>query len=189
MRPLKLLWYTMTHPKRFVKLLLNFKWSSNLVIFLVMQTYDNAMKLVLKKTWMGRRMKILNSSHKPVPAYIDIGQRVMEQYAELAGGVAQNILLEVLFNRPTTAHILGGCPMGESAETGVIDPDFRVFGYPRFHIIDGSVLQGNPGVNPSLTITALAEYAVSRIPEKPGNVNVKLMDQPNCREPEKVEEQ
>jgi cholesterol oxidase len=84
-------------------------------------------------------------------------------------GVPQNILLEVFFNRPTTAHILGGCPMSENAEAGVVDNEFRVHGYPDFYITDGSVIQGNIGVNPSLTITAMAEYCMSRIPSKNGN--------------------
>ncbi|MCU0457194.1 MAG: GMC family oxidoreductase, partial [Bacteroidales bacterium] len=79
-----------------------------------------------------------------------------------------NILLEVLFNRPTTAHILGGCPMSETIEAGVIGKDFKVHGYPEMYITDGSVIQGNIGVNPSLTITAVAEYAMSLIPEKAG---------------------
>jgi len=175
-RPFKLLWKTLVHPRLFIKILFNLKWSSKLVIFLVMQGYDNAMQLVWTKTRWGGRMKIVNTHHKPVPAYIDIGQKVMERYADLSGGIAQNILLEVFFNRPTTAHILGGCPMGETAETGVIDPHFRVFGYPKLYVVDGSVVQGNPGVNPSLTITAMAEYAMSHIPEKPGNTNTALKE-------------
>ena len=83
-------------------------------------------------------------------------------------GVPQNILLEVFFDRPTTAHILGGCPMSENRETGVVDHELRVHGYPDFYITDGSVIQGNIGVNPSLTITAMAEYCMSCIPSKNG---------------------
>ena len=135
-----------------------------------MQTVDNAMKMVWKNTLFGGKMKIDNSGNKKVPAFIPIGQEVMERYAGKVAGVPQNILLEVFFNRPTTAHILGGCPMSENAETGVVDKHLKVHGYPDFYIIDGSVIQGNIGVNPSLTITALAEYCMSYIPSKEGTV-------------------
>jgi cholesterol oxidase len=113
-------------------------------------------------------MVIDNRGNRRVPAYIDVGQKVMEKYALKSGGTSQNILLEVLFNRPTTAHILGGCPMSEDAGNGVVDNRLAVHGYPRFYIADGSVIQGNIGVNPSLTITAMAEYCMSNIPSEEG---------------------
>ena len=75
-----------------------------------------------------------------------------------------SMLPETLFNIPTTAHILGGCCMGDSRETGVIDHQHRVFGYDGLYVVDGSAVSANPGVNPSLTITALAERAMSKIP-------------------------
>jgi len=78
-------------------------------------------------------------------------------------------LLEVFFDRPTTAHILGGCPMSENVDSGVIDKNLSVHGYPNFYVTDGSVIQGNIGVNPSLTITAMAEYCMSKIPPKDGS--------------------
>jgi cholesterol oxidase len=159
---------TFTHPRMFLKTVFNFRWSTKTVIFLVMQTVDNSMKMVWKNNFFGGRMKIDNSGHKKVPAFIPIGQKVMERYAEKVKGVPQNILLEVLFNRPTTAHILGGCPMSDTSETGVVDKDLKVHDYPNFFIADGSVIQGNIGVNPSLTITAMAEYCMSRIPSKEG---------------------
>jgi len=159
---------TITHPWQFLKTFFNFKWSSRLVIFLVMQSVDNAMKMIWQNTVLGGKMKIDNSGQKRVPAYIPVGQEVMERYAKKVSGVPQNILLEVLFDRPTTAHILGGCPMSETSETGVINSDLKVHGYPDFYIIDGSVIQGNIGVNPSLTITAVSEYAMDKIPLKEG---------------------
>jgi Choline dehydrogenase and related flavoproteins len=167
-RTLGLIKKTITHPIQFLKTVFNFKWSTGMVIFLVMQTIDNAMKMVWKRTIFGGSMKIDNSGHKRVPAYIPVGQEVMERYARKVTGIPQNILLEVFFDRPTTAHILGGCPMSESAATGVVDKDLKVFGYPEFYIMDGSVVQGNIGVNPSLTITAMAEYGMNRIPSKDG---------------------
>jgi cholesterol oxidase len=133
-----------------------------------MQTVDNGMRMVWKKTVTGGKMKIENTGQKKVPAYIPVGQEVMERYSLKVNGIPQNILLEIFFNRPTTAHILGGCPMSESPETGFVDKGFKVHGYPDFYITDGSVIQGNIGVNPSLTITAIAEYAMSMIKEKDG---------------------
>jgi cholesterol oxidase len=167
-RSFKLLIKTITHPLSFLKTVFNFKWSSSGVIFLVMQTTDNEMKMVWKKGIFGGKMKIDNSGNKKVPAYIEIGQEVMERYALRTKGVSQNILLEVLFNRPTTAHILGGCPMSDGPSEGVVDKNLRVHNYPNFYITDGSVIQGNIGVNPSLTITAVAEYCMNSIPKKEG---------------------
>jgi len=148
-----------------------------MVIFLTMQTVDNAMRMVWEKGIFGGKMKIDNSGQKKVPAYIPVGQEVMERYSEKVNGVAQNILLEVFFNRPTTAHILGGCPMSESAETGMVDKNLKVHGYPDFYITDGSVIQGNIGVNPALTITALSEYAMSKIPGKEDSVTTDISKQ------------
>ncbi len=176
-RSWKLLKKSITHPVQFIKTLFNFKWSTNMVIFLTMQTIDNAMKMRWKKTLFGGKMKIDNRGQKKVPAYIPIGQEVMERYAKKVRGVAQNILLEVFFNRPTTAHILGGCPMSETADTGVVDKNLMVHGYPNMLIADGSVVQGNIGVNPSLTITAIAEYAMSMIAKKDGAGETELSSQ------------
>jgi len=161
-----LLMKTISHPWLFLKTVFNFSWSTRTVIFLVMQSADNAMKMVWEKKFFGGKMKIDNSGHKKVPAFIPIGQEVMERYARKVTGVPQNILLEVFFNRPTTAHILGGCPMSENVENGVVDNELKVHGYPDFYITDGSVIQGNIGVNPSLTITAMAEYSMSMVPSK-----------------------
>ncbi|MGC1389624.1 MAG: GMC family oxidoreductase [Bacteroidales bacterium] len=159
---------TITHPRMFLKTVFNFTWSTRTVIFLVMQTTDNAMKMVWKKGIFGGKMKIDNRGNKKVPAFIPVGQEVMERYAKKVAGIPQNILFEVFFNRPTTAHILGGCPMSDSIETGVVDKHLKVHGYPGFYITDGSVIQGNIGVNPSLTITAMAEYSMTGIPSKEG---------------------
>jgi cholesterol oxidase len=168
-RTLLLFKKSITHPYLFLKTVFNFNWSSNMVIFLVMQSADNAMRMVWKNNIFGGKMKIDNRGQKRVPAYIAIGQEVMERYAKKVSGIAQNILLEVFFDRPTTAHILGGCPMSESVDNGVVDENLKVHGYPDFYITDGSVIQGNIGVNPSLTITAMAEYCMSKIPAKQGS--------------------
>ncbi len=176
-RSWKLMKKTITHPVQFIKTVFNFKWSTNMVILLTMQTIDNAMRMKWKETLFGGKMKIENRGQKKVPSYIPVGQEVMERYARKVNGIAQNILLEVLFDRPTTAHILGGCPMSESAESGVVDNNLKVHGYPDFYITDGSVIQGNIGVNPSLTITAMAEYAMSMIARKDGTSESELSSQ------------
>ncbi len=168
-RVVKWLMRVITRPRRFFRFLFGRNWSSQTLILLVMQTLDNNMSMCWKKGLFGGRMMIRNDTEKKVPAYIPAGQEVMNALAEEYGGTPQNILLEVLFNRPTTAHILGGAPMGENATEGVIDPRFRVFGYPGMYITDGTAIQANIGVNPSFTIAAQAEYAMSLIPAKEGN--------------------
>ena len=86
--------------------------------------------------------------------------------AKQINGVPMSSVTEVMLDVPTTAHILGGCAMGESAQTGVIDTSNQVFGHPGLYVIDGSMIGANLGVNPSLTITAMAERAMSLVPEK-----------------------
>jgi cholesterol oxidase len=104
----------------------------------------------------------------PNPTYIDAGNKAAEWIAQKTGGVAQSGFLEATANIPTTAHILGGVAIGSDAEHGVVDRDQRLFGYQNLLVCDGSVMPANPGVNPSLTITAMTELAMSKIPEKGG---------------------
>ncbi len=176
-RSWKLFVKTIKHPFLFLKTVFNFSWSSNTVILLVMQSTDNAMRMIWKKRLLGGKMKPDNRGNRKVPAYIPVGQEVMERYARKASGIPQNILLEVFFNRPTTAHVLGGCPMSDSITTGVIDQNLKVHGYPDFYITDGSVIQGNIGVNPSLTITAVSEYCMSKIPPKLNSISTDISKQ------------
>ena len=89
-----------------------------------------------------------------------------EKYSEIVNGKPMALLTETVFGIPTTAHILGGSPMGADSSEGVIDRDNRIFGYENMFICDGSMISANPGVNPSLTITALSERAMSKIPRK-----------------------
>ena len=154
------------HPILTLRTFFDFEFGSRSIILLVMQTIDNSLKLKLKKTIFGRVLSFKTDENNGVPAYIDIGQKVMKRYAEKVGGVPMNAVTEIAFNMSTTAHIIGGCPMGETIENGVVNPDFKVFGYENMYILDGSIIQGNLGVNPSLTITALSEYAMSYINDK-----------------------
>jgi cholesterol oxidase len=97
---------------------------------------------------------------------VDGSHELTRDFAKRINGVALGSLGENLLNLPTTAHILGGAPMGKSPEEGVVDENFAVHNYPGLYIIDGSIMPANPGVNPSLTITALAEYAMSKVEAK-----------------------
>lgn len=90
------------------------------------------------------------------------------RFADQTGGIPSASVNESLLNIPLTAHILGGCPFGQSADEGVIDLDCQVHNYPGLYVVDGATVPANPGVNPSLTITAIAEYAMSRVPPKEG---------------------
>lgn len=176
LRIMKLLFNILKNPFRFLKLLFDKKWAEKSIIFLVMQSLDSSMKMVYKR-FPFFRISIRNKKENRVPAYIDVGQQVMHRYANKVNGISQNALTEILFNMSSTAHILGGCPMGRTKEEGVVNEKFEVFGNPNMYILDGSIMPCNLGVNPALTITALSEYAMSLIPEKEGNTNRPLDEQ------------
>lgn len=154
------------HPILFFRMAFNSNWAENTVVFLVMQTLDNKMQFILKKWPFRKKLTLSNHHHQKVESYIPIGQNVMRQFAKKANAHPQNSTLEILFNVPSTAHILGGSPMGTGIKNGTVNSNFEVHNYPNMYILDGSVIQGNLGVNPSFTITALAEFAMSKIPEK-----------------------
>jgi cholesterol oxidase len=101
---------------------------------------------------------------KPNPTFIEAGNRAAQWLAEKTGGIAQSMVLEAAANIPTTAHILGGAVIGRDAASGVVDRRNHVFGYRNLLVCDGAAMPANPGVNPSLTITALTEHAMSHIP-------------------------
>jgi len=107
-------------------------------------------------------------SGKSAPAFIQEANDAARAYAKVSNGVPLNSLIESVMNMSVTAHILGGCPIGKDAESGVIDTRHEVFGYPGLYVIDGSAIPANVGVNPSLTITAMAERAAVLMPPKDG---------------------
>lgn len=174
LRTLKMLWNMVKNPLQTLKVYAQKDHAKNAIFLLVMQSYDNAMKMVWKKGILGSAMRMVNSSAQRVPAYINIGQEVLKRYAQKVGGKPMNATTEIVLNMSSTAHILGGCPMGKTANEGVVDENFAVHGYPNMYIADGSVIPCNLGVNPSLTITALSEYAMAQIPQKPGNTQKTL---------------
>ncbi|OHX65501.1 GMC oxidoreductase [Flammeovirga pacifica] len=177
-RFVKLLGNILTNPLDFIRSTFKIhKWGENSLILLVMQSVEESLKLQWKKGIFGYNLSFDSKNSFAVPAYIDIGQKVMHQYAKKVDGVALNALSEIAFNTPMTAHILGGCNMGESSDEGVVNERFEVNNYPNMYVLDGSIIPCNLGVNPSLTITSLSEYAMSLIPEKEGNKNTPLDQQ------------
>lgn len=141
-------------------------WSERTIIALVMQTHDNSITTYTKRGLTGRRKLTSRQGHgAPNPAFIEPGHRAVQLMAEEMGGTPGGTIGEP-FNVPLTAHFMGGCAIGESAETGVVDPYQRLYGHPGLHIADGSTITANLGVNPSLTITAQTERAMSYWPNK-----------------------
>jgi cholesterol oxidase len=141
-------------------------WSERTVIALVMQTHDNSITTFTKRGITGRRRLTSRQGHgAPNPAFIEPGHRAVQMMAEEMGGTPGGTIGEP-FNVPLTAHFMGGCAIGDSPETGVIDPFQRLYGHEGLHVVDGSAITANLGVNPSLTITAQAERALSFWPNK-----------------------
>jgi cholesterol oxidase len=164
-RPLKLLAQLVRHPGRLAKILFAKHWSRRTIILLVMQTLDNAIALRPRKGPFGAFwLQTEQDPERPNPTFIPIANQAAEWFAKRTGGIAQSSVTEALFNIPSTAHILGGAVIAPDAEQGVVDADQRVFGYENLLVCDGSAIPANVGVNPSLTITALAEHAMSRVP-------------------------
>jgi len=164
-RPVKLLGAAARHPVRLLKLSWPRGWSRRTVIVLVMQSLDNAIALRAKRTRRGGvRLKTEQDPARPNPTFIPVANQFAAWLAERTGGIAQSSVMEAMANIPTTAHILGGAVIGADASSGVIDARQRVFGYGNLLVCDGSAIPANVGVNPSLTITALAEHAMSHVP-------------------------
>ncbi len=164
-RPLKWLAQVVQHPIRFLKTLWPVGWSQRSVLLLVMQTLDNAIEFRPVRRWFGAGVKLKTRQDPlhPNPTYIAAANRAAQWLQDETGGTAQSAILEALANIPNTAHLLGGAVIGRDASTGVVDHRLRAFGYRNLLVCDGSAMPANPGVNPSLTITALAEYAMAQV--------------------------
>jgi len=161
-RQLRFLGQVARHPLAFLRSLSVRRWSERTIILLVMQSHDNALRLRLR----GGRLVSSQGDGEPSPSYIPAANEAAKLTAEEIGGRAGSSLNEVLLDVPTTAHILGGACVGDSPETGVVDEYHRVFSDPGLHVVDGSSVSANLGVNPSLTITAQAERALAHWPAK-----------------------
>jgi cholesterol oxidase len=130
---------------------------------------DNRLRLRLGRslfTLFRRGLVSEPAEEQPVPPRIDIAHRITRDFASKANAVAGTSISESLMDMESSAHPIGGCPFGRDASEGVIGLDCQVHNYPGLYVVDGSIMPANPGVNPSLTITALAEYAMSCVPPK-----------------------
>ena len=152
-------------PSLFIKILNVRRWSERTVIALVMQNVDSSIKVFMKRGLFGNKLSSTNDSDRPNATYIPAANETVKEIAENYGGIPAGTVGD-LIGAPFTAHFVGGCVIGNEARNGVIDPYNRVFNYPTLHIVDGSTITANLGVNPSLTITAQAERAFAMWPNK-----------------------
>lgn len=168
-RLLRFLRWALRHPVDFAKALILPGWAHNVTILLVMQHADNRMRFRIGRSLFTLFRRGLVAEKEPgyeIHAHVKGSHELTRDFARRTNGVALGSLGENLLGMPTTAHILGGAPIGRNAAEGVVKKNFEVHNYPGLYIIDGSIMPANPGVNPSLTITALAEYAMSKIAKK-----------------------
>ena len=153
------------HPALLLKIINVRKWSERTVIALVMQNVDSSIKVFRKRGFFGYRLSSQNDSEHPNATYIPAANETVKRIAQRYGGVPGGHIGD-LIGAPFTAHFVGGCVIGDSDKSGVIDPYHRVYHYPTLHVVDGSTITANLGVNPSLTITAQAERAFAMWPNK-----------------------
>ena len=168
-QPLKGLALALLHPLRtLAHVLWPFGWGKRTLLVGIMQTADNAIQLVGKRRWLGGGI-VVNSRpdpQRPLPKRYALVDQLSKWLGKQPGAVVRSGMNEILFNTPFTAHIMGGLVIGRDREQGVVNTRHEVFGYCGLLVCDGSVLPANPGVNPSLTITALTELAMTHIPRK-----------------------
>lgn len=141
------------------------RWSEQTIALLVMQTLDNSITTYTERGLFGRRMRTQQGVGEPNPTWIPAGHEVTRRVADKINGIPGGAWNDWA-NVPMTGHFIGGCVIGDSAETGVVDAYQRLYGYPGLHVVDGSVISANLGVNPALTITAQAERAMAHWPNK-----------------------
>ena len=168
MRFAKTLWSIVIHPWDFLYAKFFSRWARFTTILLVMQTEENLTRIRLGHSFFtfGRKGLIIQNEKEHSAESLPLAHEISRTFAEKINGIPATSFTDSLFNFPTTAHLMGGVPFGTDESNGVIDLNFQVFNYPGLHVIDGSVMPANPGVNPSLTIAALAEYAMSKIGSK-----------------------
>ncbi len=173
-RPLRFVATVLRHPVHTARSLSVRRWSERTVILLVMQSVDNSLRVVRKRGLLGARLTTTQGHGSPNPTYIPAANDAARRVAAMVGGHAESSIPEALLGIPTTAHFIGGCTIGPDPDRGVIDPYHRAFGHPGLHVVDGATVTANLGVNPSLTITAMAERAMALWPNK---------DEPDPRPP------
>jgi cholesterol oxidase len=169
MRLLRFAGWILTHPLDFAKAMFLPNWAHNTTILLVMQHVDNRMKFRTGRSLFTLFRTGMVAEREPgyeITAQVAGSHEITREFARRTNGIPLGSIGENLLGLPTTAHILGGAPIGKDAAEGVVDESFQIHNYPGLYIIDGSIMPANPGVNPSLTITALAEYAMSKVDKK-----------------------
>jgi cholesterol oxidase len=177
-QPLHLLANMARHPVMALRSTRIRGWSRRTMILLVMQTLDNAMRLKVKRRWPNGNVVLTTEQDpgNPNPDKIPAAYRAAEWIQDKIGGTPQAVVMEALLSIPTTAHILGGAVIGRDSERGVVDRDHRAFGYQNLLVTDGAAVPANVGVNPSLTITALAERAMASVPPNPTAARTEIND-------------
>jgi len=151
-----------SHPIKWIRIYFVKDWEKQTQILLFMQTLNSTLRF--QKGWF--RMKTKMQSGKAPTAFIPEARQLVKDYSNIVNGEPVALSSETLLGIPTTAHILGGSVMGKGKDEGVIDKNNKIFGYENMYVCDGSMISANPGVNPSLTITAISERAMSKIPVK-----------------------
>src|SRR5690606_28421434 len=141
------------------------RWAEQSIVLLTMQTLDNSVTTYLRRRPWGLRMTTRQGEGEPNPEWIPVSHRIARSLAARLGGVPGGSVTD-LVGVPVTAHFIGGCVIGATPSEGVIDPYHRLFGHRGVHVIDGSTISANLGVNPSLTVTAQAERALSLWPNR-----------------------
>jgi len=162
-RVLRFLGNIIRHPRQFLRALWIPGQSARTSVILVMQSSENYLRL--RRGIFGLSSSLPQNGQR-IPSYIPIANEVTRRMAKKMNGFPKGSWFEVLMDAPTTAHILGGCVMGKTREDGVVDDAGRVHGYPGLYVADGSIVPVNLNANPSLTITALAEFILSQIPAR-----------------------
>ena len=157
-------WHLLRHPLKCLQNALPFGFAKATIILLVMQTLDGHIGMALRRSRLNPFKKVIDTQGDRIPTYIPQANQFAQKMASKFPGLPFTSVTEIFLNIPTTAHILGGAAMGRDAASGVIDGINRVHGYQNMMVCDGSMISANLGVNPSLTITAIAEHAMSHVP-------------------------
>jgi cholesterol oxidase len=163
--PLRLIWASIKNLHRLPSMYNLRDWSERTLILLVMQSRDNSLRTFMRRGIFGKKLTSAQGHGEKNPSWVPLGHDVARRLATDMNGTAGAVVTEP-FGIPMTAHFLGGCVIGADASQGVVDGYLRAFGQPGLHILDGSTLSANPGVNPSLSITAQAEWALAAWPNK-----------------------
>jgi cholesterol oxidase len=168
-RMIRTLWEIIRHPIDFFYARFFSRWARYTTILLMMQPVDELLHMRLGRNIFSlfrKGMMFRTEQGQQLPKSPAISNSITRNFAKKMNGIPAASIMDSLFNFPITAHLMGGVPLGRDENEGVVDVNFQVHNYPGLYVVDGSIMPGNPGVNPSLTITALAEYAMSKIPEK-----------------------